>query len=64
MIRESDHQDYHHLSTLIDYYKAAAKSDQIMKQCYPVSVLDSQKLLKRVAGVVGLQLPNEYKVKN
>ncbi len=64
MLRESDHQDHHHLSTLIDYYKATAKSAQIMKECYPASVLDGQELLKRVAGVVGLQLPKEFKVES
>lgn len=57
LIRTSNASDSALLPTLTDYYKVNAEYESIMKECYPGSVLEGQEMLKKVANVVGLELP-------
>lgn len=45
------------LGTLINYYRAEADHQSILSEFYPGSVLHGQDMLKKVANVVGLELP-------
>jgi hypothetical protein len=62
-LRESDSDDLPLLPTIIEYYRIEAECQSILKEFYPGTVLEGQDLLKKVANVVGLQLPKVVNVK-
>lgn len=62
MLREGEGGDLRLFPSVMGYYKAEGEIQAIMKEYYPHTTLSGQELLKRVANVVGLQLPKEVKL--
>lgn len=57
LLRNSESSDSARLPNLTEYYRVDAEYQKILREHYPGTVLEGQDLLKRVAAVVGLQLP-------
>lgn len=62
LIRDGDASDMPKLSILTEYHRVEGECQAILKEYYPGTVLEGQDLLKRVAAVVGLQLPKTVNV--
>lgn len=63
LLREGEVSDLSKLPILAEYHRIEAEYQAILKEFYPGTMLEGQELLKRVAAVVGLQLPKTVELK-